>query len=87
MAKAKKALTKAQRAALKPLVKNLGTAFKDLDRAVANVRRQAGEEFGFCFRCPKPGRQELCSSFLGPGKSMGERCRREFCGHPLMFHF
>ena len=89
MAKEKKAsLTKEQRAALKPLFKELKAASDKLEKAVASVRRDGGDqEFGFCLSCPKPGRQELCSSFKGPGKRMTERCQREFCGHKLMAHF
>jgi hypothetical protein len=90
MANEKYKLTEQQLTALKPLVDKLESAYNELEKAVtaAGVRRDnPDEEFGFCFRCPKPGRQELCSSFKGPGKTMNERCQRDFCGHPRFAHF
>ena len=89
MAADKNPLTDQQRNTLRPLVDKLESACNELEAALnaTGLGRGAGEEFGFCLRCPRPGKQELCSSFKGPGKTLREPCQRDFCGHPLFAHF
>jgi hypothetical protein len=89
MAYEKKPLTDHQRSALKPAVDKLENAFDELEKTLTSVgvrRSDDDTEFGFCFRCPKQGRQELCSAFLGPGRTQNENCQREFCGQPRKVH-
>ena len=84
----KRSLTKEQHAALKPLFDKIESAYAELDQAVAGLSgADAAQDLGFCMSCPRPGQHELCSSFLGPGHSLLERCQREFCRHPLRSHF
>ena len=90
MANEQYTLTEQQRSSLKAFVDKLENANNELEKAAtaAGLRRaDPGEEFGFCLQCPKPGRQELCSRFIGPGKTLREPCQREFCGHPRLAHF
>jgi hypothetical protein len=88
MANEKKAwLTEEQRAALKPLFQKIESAYDELEKAVAALRSGSDVDFGFCISCPRPGRQDTCSSFLGHGSSPRELCQRDFCKHPLVSHF
>lgn len=89
MANQRRTFTKEQRATIQPLLEKLERAYDEVERAVATAipRDDPDAEFGFCVSCPRPGREELCSSFLGPGKTLREPCQREFCKHSRMFHF
>lgn len=94
MANEKKAsLTPEQRAALKPLIDRLESAYDELSNAVAAAvpRDNPDGNFLFCLSCPRPGSEGLCSSFLGrsldDGGTLGDLCQRDFCKHKRMLHF
>jgi hypothetical protein len=87
MSNEKKALTKEQRATLKPLFDKLESAYYEVEEAVAAVvPRDDSGDLLFCFSCPREVDGPECSSFLGTVTTFKALCERDFCRHPAMFH-
>ena len=73
--KKKVSLTEKQRADLNALAQKAENAYGDFRQAIEAIGPD--EEWdGSCLACPRPGRREVCSSFLGNANSPHARAQR-----------
>ena len=77
--------TPEERAALKPAFAKIDSAFREVEKGLAALRREPDDDIdpggGFC------GMDCGCSSFLGKGKGGGAICERPFCHHTRAAHW